>query len=189
MSLIRVIGKTAMKYGSTFLTGSLVRYEIGSDASEPQESIDNSNVGSENRHNYDSYFNVTFENGTTGIILIAVVIVVIVIVIVGFFLYCCRCCPSRRRMRNENSNENVRQLFELMLRDNREQERKQENRENQELANIESLYEEIIEEDEQKYNTYTQIPKTQTNQTKHDNKHLYQSKFENIYGTTLGYMM
>ena len=92
-------------------------------------------------------------------------------------------------MRNENSNGNERQLFELMLRHNREQERKQDNRQNQELPNIESNYQEIIEEDKQKSNTYTQIPKTQTNQTKHDNKYLYQSKLENMYGTILGYMM
>ena len=190
LAFLKVIGQKAMMYGSTFLTGSFVGYEIGSDISEPQESIENSNVGSENRHNYDSYFNVTFENGTTGIILVGVVIVVIVIVILGFFLYCCRlCCSSRRRTRNENSNGNERQLFKLMLRHNREQERKQDNRQNQELPNIESNYQEIIEEDKQKSNTYTQIPKTQTNQTKHDNKYLYQSKLENMYGTILGYMM
>ena len=76
-----------------------------------------------------------------------------------------------------------------MLRHNREQERKQDNRQNQELPNIESNYQEIIEEDKQKSNTYTQISKTQTNQTKHDNKYLYQSKLENMYGTILGYMM
>ena len=85
MAFLKVIGQKAMKYGSTFITGLLVGYEIGSDVSEPQESIENSNVGSENRHNYDSYFNVTFENSTTGIILVGVVILVIFIVILGFF--------------------------------------------------------------------------------------------------------
>ena len=72
----------AIKHGSTLITGVFIGYEIAA-SGKPEESIENSNVGSENRHNYDSYFNVTFENGTTGIILIAVVIVVIVIV--GFF--------------------------------------------------------------------------------------------------------
>ena len=83
MAFLHVIGKTAMKYGSTFITGTWVGYEIGSDVSEPQESIENSNVGSENRHNYDSYFNVTFEDGDTGTIVIIAVIVFIAIVIVA----------------------------------------------------------------------------------------------------------
>ena len=52
-----------------------------------------------------------------------------------------------------------------MLRHNRKQERKQKNRQHQELPNIESHNEEIIEEDKQKYNTYTQIEKTDRNKT------------------------
>ena len=41
----------------------------------------------------------------------------------------------------------------------------------------------------------TQIPKTETKDKtkkltkKHDNKHPYQSKLENIYGSTLSYLM
>ena len=68
MAFLRVIGKTAMKYGSTFITGSLVGYEIGADISEPQESIENYNVGSENTHYYNSFFKAIFENSITGII-------------------------------------------------------------------------------------------------------------------------
>ena len=47
--------------------------EYAFDDSAPQESIESSNMGSENRHNYDSFLNVAFENGTIGIQLDGVV--------------------------------------------------------------------------------------------------------------------
>ena len=92
----------------------------------------------------------------------------------------------------------------------REYERKQEHRENQEFSNIENSYETIkkirnIEKIRksailkmvmrQSNTQNTQIPKTETkDKTKkltktHDNKHPYQSKLENIYGSTLSYVM
>ena len=58
---------------------------------KPEESIANSTIGSENRHNYDSFFNITFEDSDIGTIVIIGVLVFIAIVIVGFFLYCCLC--------------------------------------------------------------------------------------------------
>ena len=76
----------AIKHGSTLITGVFIGYEIAA-SGKPEESIENSNVGSENRHNYYSFFNITFEDGDTGTIVIIEVIVFIAIVIVGFFLY------------------------------------------------------------------------------------------------------
>ena len=86
----------------------------------------------------------------------------------------------------------------------REYERKQEHRENQEFSNIENSYETIkkirisailkmVMRQSNKQNT--QIPKTETKDKtkklikKHDNKHPYQSKLENIYGSTLSYVI
>ena len=60
MAFLKVIGKKAKKYESTLITALLIEYEIVSDVSEPQERIENFNLGSDNRHNYDSYFNMTF---------------------------------------------------------------------------------------------------------------------------------
>ena len=65
--------------------GSLAGYGIGYGSGKiqnPEESIKNSSVGSSDRHNYESWFNVTFENGGTGMILIVGLIVVFLCVIV-----------------------------------------------------------------------------------------------------------
>ena len=84
----------------------VVGYEYASMDSEPDEMIENSILGSKNGKNYMSWFNVTFWNGTTGIICFGILREVLVIVILGFFLYCCgSCCPSRRKMRNVNLNK------------------------------------------------------------------------------------
>ena len=48
----------------------------------------------------------------------------------------------------------------LMLKHNREQERKQDNRQNQELPNIESNCQEIIEEDKKIQHIYTNTKDT-----------------------------
>ena len=171
---------------------------------KPEESIANSTIGSENRHNYDSFFNITFAYGNTGTIVIIGLLVFIAIVILGFFLYCCLCCQCRSRRSNEYLNQDVRQLFELMSTTKREYERKQEHRENQEFSNIENSYETIkkirksaiLKMVMRQSNTQnTQIPKTETKDKtkkltkKHDNKHPYQSNLENIYGSTLSYLM
>ena len=52
---------------------------------KPEESIANSTIGSENRHNYDSFFNITFAYGNTGTIVIIGLLVFIAIVILVFF--------------------------------------------------------------------------------------------------------
>ena len=149
-------------------------------------------------------FNITFEDGNIGRIVIIGVLIFIAIVILGFFLYYCLCCQCRSRRSNEYLNQDVRQLFELMSTTKREYERKQEHRENQEFSNIENSYETIkkirksaiLKMIMRQSNTQnTQIPKTETKDKtkkltkKHDNKHPYQSKLENIYGSTLSYVM
>ena len=49
-AIFKAIGKKSMKYGGTFLSGLIVGYEYASMDTEPEESIENSYVGSENRH-------------------------------------------------------------------------------------------------------------------------------------------
>ena len=202
MGLFAVIIQ-ALSHVSTLISGIFIGQQTGANK-KPEESIANSTIGSENRHNYDSFFNITFEDGNTGTIVIIGLLVFIAIVILVFFLYCCLCCQCRSRRSNEYLNQDVRQLFELMSTTKREYERKQEHRENQEFSNIENSYEtikkirksSILKMVMRQSNTQnTQIPKTETKDKtkkltkKHDNKHPYQSKLENIYGSTLLYMM
>ena len=90
MGVIGVIIQ-AISHGSTLITGLFIGQQIGA-SEKPEESIANSTIGSENRHNYDSFFNITFEDGNTGTIVIIGLLVFIAIVILVFFLYCCLCC-------------------------------------------------------------------------------------------------
>ena len=149
------------------------------------------------------FLNLMFKNGSTGIILIVGLIVVLLCVIVGFFLYCYGCCQCRRRTRNENVNENVTQLIELILSEKAENVIKLENRnrrrEQQEITIDEPIYEEAIEQEYiQHHNTskqsvstkiYKTQPKDKTKNQPKPDKHLNQSKLENIYGSSLAYFM
>ena len=49
-AIFKAIGKKSMKYGGTFLLGLMVGNGYIAMDSKPEESIENSYVGSENRH-------------------------------------------------------------------------------------------------------------------------------------------
>ena len=114
---IATIGHSAAKYGTSAIIGSIAGYEIrhhSGKGGNNEESIRNSIVDSIDNHNYESWFNVTFENGATGIILIVGVILILLSVVLGFFVYCSGCCQCIRRRRNDNLNENVTQLINMI---------------------------------------------------------------------------
>ena len=53
MGVIGVIIQV-ISHGSTLITGLFIGHQIGA-SENPEESIANSTIGSENRHNYDSF--------------------------------------------------------------------------------------------------------------------------------------